>query len=250
MERALYFDLDLHVTLAPPGHTDFGWWTTFAHCPRCKAGAPVEPWKKVRSAWLTCGMCGHEFDPATTASCETMPADDDEDLRAQMGEDRYRDFAIRYLTAIGRAPEFAQATVIKYLTPDPEQEERQRQAEERQRQKGEFIREVLCAGFKTLRPDVDDPASALSFDYLLTSEEVDILLERCRQWGAQVYSISHQSQSEEWDELYVGCPDFESPEAAFQNLRSQGCHELFTVMVGVSDEVHENWRGQHPEKGA
>jgi hypothetical protein len=89
-----------------------------------------------------------------------MPADDDEDLRAQMGEDRYRDFAIRYLTAIGRAPEFAQATVIKYLTPDPEQEERQREAEERQRQKGEFIREVLCAGFKTLRPDVDDPARA------------------------------------------------------------------------------------------
>jgi len=218
---------------------------------RCKAGAPVERWKKVRSAWLICSMCGHEFDPATTASQKAMPNEDDAELRVQMGEERYRDFATRYLTALGRSAQDAEAAVIKYLAPDPEREERQRQAEERHRQVRTFIRTELCAGFKTLRPEVDNPEDVVSYDYLLTAGEVDILLERCRRWGARVHSIAHQSESDDWDELYGICGDFESPKAAFQNLRDQGCHELFSVMVGVSDEVFDAWRvGQQPEAGA
>jgi hypothetical protein len=41
---ALEHGLRLHVRMSPPGHVDFGFHTTFPHCPRCKKGNG-ERWK-------------------------------------------------------------------------------------------------------------------------------------------------------------------------------------------------------------
>ncbi len=41
LEAAIRWELPVHVSLAPLGHTDFGWYTIFPHCPRCKANACV-----------------------------------------------------------------------------------------------------------------------------------------------------------------------------------------------------------------
>src|SRR5262249_5925396 len=46
LEAAIRWELPVHVSLAPLGHTDFGWYTVFPHCPRCKANAPVGRWKE------------------------------------------------------------------------------------------------------------------------------------------------------------------------------------------------------------
>jgi hypothetical protein len=61
----------LHVELAPPGHVDFGWVTTFVHCPRCKAEGPVERWQEAYSEEsLGCPVCGYSYTPAATHSSE------------------------------------------------------------------------------------------------------------------------------------------------------------------------------------
>ena len=57
----------IHVALAPPGHTDFGYYTVFAHCPRCMRLAG-KGWDKASPDPTTCDACGHVFVPADTAS--------------------------------------------------------------------------------------------------------------------------------------------------------------------------------------
>jgi hypothetical protein len=58
-----------HVSLAPPGHVDLGWITIFAHCPRCKAEAPLERWQNsYPEAPIDCPVCGHVYSPAATYS--------------------------------------------------------------------------------------------------------------------------------------------------------------------------------------
>ena len=61
----------LHVELTPPGHVDFGWVTTFVHCPRCKAEGPVERWQETYPEEpLDCPVCGFSYQPALTHSSE------------------------------------------------------------------------------------------------------------------------------------------------------------------------------------
>lgn len=62
---------ELHVDLAPPGHSDMGWCTTFVHCPRCKAEGPFEPWQEsYPSEEINCPTCGYSYSPAATHSTE------------------------------------------------------------------------------------------------------------------------------------------------------------------------------------
>ncbi len=61
----------LGVELAPPGHIDFGWITTFVHCPRCKAEGPVKRWQETYSQdVLECPVCRYSYSPAATYSTE------------------------------------------------------------------------------------------------------------------------------------------------------------------------------------
>ncbi len=64
----------IHVRLAPPGHVDLGWATTFAHCPHCKAEAPVERWKeKYSDVLIECPICAFSYSPAQTYSAQEWP---------------------------------------------------------------------------------------------------------------------------------------------------------------------------------
>lgn len=61
----------LHVELIPPGHVDFGFVTTFVHCPRCKAEGPCERWRESYPVEpVLCPVCGHSYSPASTFSME------------------------------------------------------------------------------------------------------------------------------------------------------------------------------------
>jgi hypothetical protein len=107
-------EVPLHVALYPPGHVDLGWYTIFAHCPRCKAEADVERWApSVPSFPYTCKVCGYTFNPSQTRSSHPDPWDNDS-LERLLGDD-YAAFAYAYARhrgyadwlaaeAVGRAP--------------------------------------------------------------------------------------------------------------------------------------------------
>lgn len=238
IERALYFDLELHVEMMPPGHVDFGWHTVFSHCPRCKVGAPVGSWEKVAHDWISCGMCGQEYDPATTHSMETMPPRERTNLRDMMGDERYRPFATAYLMGQGAAPQDAAAMVEQHLAPpDPRMVERRRQSAEKARRKREFTLTVLFQGIGKARPDSQDPHfnAANPSNYWFSEQEMKLLLARCREHGVEFVSITHHSVHDDWDGLRVSYRDFSDAEPAFQHLLAQGCNECFSILLKVSD---------------
>lgn len=88
---AVRWELPVYVSLAPLGHTDFGMYTVFPHCPRCKANAPVGRWKESYSNEPhECRVCGHTFNPDAHHSSERDEHDWDADrLEKQLGEAGY-----------------------------------------------------------------------------------------------------------------------------------------------------------------
>jgi hypothetical protein len=73
LRAAVDWELPLHVAMAPPGHTDLGWYTVFPHCPRCKAHAPVARWQESYSdESIDCEVCGHHYSAAATHKMEPM----------------------------------------------------------------------------------------------------------------------------------------------------------------------------------
>ncbi len=75
-ELAIRHGLRLHASMAPPGHTDFGDYTVFPHCPRCMK-ATGEQWCKASIEATTCKACGQIFIPADTASQSPDPYEPD-----------------------------------------------------------------------------------------------------------------------------------------------------------------------------
>jgi formylglycine-generating enzyme required for sulfatase activity len=104
---AIRWELPVHVSLAPLGHTDFGMYTVFPHCPRCKANAPVGRWKETYpSTPHECRACGHSFIPDEHHSSEQYDIDSDADsLEKQLGEAGYGQFVREFLLHRGCSPE-------------------------------------------------------------------------------------------------------------------------------------------------
>ena len=102
----------LHVNLSPPGQSDFGCRTVFAHCPRCKASAPGGGWRHdVSPVRSLCHVCGTAFNPAETHLYEPVNCDLEGDvLEAVLGLDAYRHLIRFYAQSQGYLPE--QATVV------------------------------------------------------------------------------------------------------------------------------------------
>src|SRR5437870_1341139 len=104
----------MHVSLAPPGHTDLGWYTIFSHCPRCKAASPVERWKrKYRDEEIACAICGARYSPAKTHSAQRDNWELKE-LRDVLGQAKYEKFAARCLVAQGASESEAERIVQKH----------------------------------------------------------------------------------------------------------------------------------------
>ena len=59
-------DLKLYVWLAPPGHTDFGFATTFPHCPTCKAIADQPGFGRPPGPIQTCRVCDSNYNQRET----------------------------------------------------------------------------------------------------------------------------------------------------------------------------------------
>ena len=62
--------IPMHVALAPSGHADLGFITTWPHCPRCKADSPLDNWDEKE---FVCPVCGSIYSPLETMSEEKDP---------------------------------------------------------------------------------------------------------------------------------------------------------------------------------
>jgi formylglycine-generating enzyme required for sulfatase activity len=107
LTTAIRWELPVHVSLAPLGHTDFGWYTIFPHCPRCKANAPVGRWEeKYPTTPHKCPACGHSFIPDEHQSSEQEDMDlEAHSLEKQLGEADYEQFVRAFLVHRGCSPE-------------------------------------------------------------------------------------------------------------------------------------------------
>ena len=228
--------LDLHVRLAPPGHTDLGYVTTFPHCPVCKAMADVQRWQRQYPKELhRCRACGHEYSPAETAS--SVRDDEpwgDPDLRETLGGERFVELAKRYLVAHHVSPSAADAITA---ATEAREDERRREAErerDRLRLQDRYVREVLFRGFQPHYPEGDDvdpiePSAAARFD----AGEFARLLDRCHAIGIKVQYMVHESASPdlkriEWTPIW--------PRRLLKKWIAQGCREEFGAGFKVRDE--------------
>jgi formylglycine-generating enzyme required for sulfatase activity len=99
LQAALAWELPVHVSVAPPGHTDFGFYTIFPHCPRCKAAASVGRWQESYSEKpYSCKVCGHVFNPNEHHSSVQDDRDwDANTLEKQLGKQGFEDFTKQFL---------------------------------------------------------------------------------------------------------------------------------------------------------
>lgn len=107
LAAAIRWELPVHVSLAPLGHTDLGWHTVFPHCPRCKANALVGRWKESYTKEPhECRVCGHSFIPNERHVSERMELDwDTHSLERRLGEAGYEQFVRAFLLHRGCSPE-------------------------------------------------------------------------------------------------------------------------------------------------
>lgn len=236
--RSVRSNIPLHVSLSPPGHTDFGWYTIFSHCPCCKAAAPVEPWKrKYRDEDVECAICNAKYSPAKTHSAKRDNWELKE-LRDVLGQAEFETFAARCLMEQGASETAAAQIVQKHEAADRTRREKWALEAEASRRHQKFVENVIYQGLKNLSPqDDDEPA------WLFSPEETEEIFRRCENHGGKVLYLSHVSESGERDEyLQVSWPT--SAQKALQKLREKGCNEKFSVTVKVPKEVIDQWKEQ------
>jgi hypothetical protein len=234
-ERAANGGATLHVSLAPPGHTDFGFYTVFAHCPRCKAAANVPRWTRDQPTALhRCSVCGTAFSPAETASSRRETYDLDE-LRTILGQERFERLALDYLIERGTSP--GDAAEIVAAT---EQAERERQAKaERTRllneRKRAWVESVLYAGLtvhhvKHEGDEDDGPGMAM-----FSATDILEVLRRARERKLTTLMLVHHSKSGKHDKYAdKGLAD---PTTTVEKWRAEGCNEFFAATFRIPDEL-------------
>jgi formylglycine-generating enzyme required for sulfatase activity/Zn ribbon nucleic-acid-binding protein len=150
LKAAMDWELPLHVSTAPPGHADLGYYTQFAHCPRCKAEASVGRWtESIECREYRCEVCGHTFDPSATYRSERDDFDLEEDsLEKQLGNE-YDAFAIRY----GQTKGLTEQQMVEALDTHRDGPLRRRVAECRKRDsrlERRYAPEVLTANWDAI----------------------------------------------------------------------------------------------------
>jgi len=113
LDAAIRWELPLHVSLAPLGHTDFGWYTIFPHCPRCKADALAQRWTgSYPETAQNCRACGQSFVPNDHHSEVQDDADWDRDsLKSLLGEAGFDRFVVEYLQHRGHSALHAESVL-------------------------------------------------------------------------------------------------------------------------------------------
>ncbi len=235
--------LNLHVNLLPLGHTDFGVYTIFPHCPFCKATAKVERWqRKYPAGNCTCHVCGTRFSPDETASSEKMDWDRDE-LRDKFDQERFEEFAKSYLIANGETPNDAVAIVQATEAKALRRQEVNRRNQELERLRSIYLERHVYVGLEAL----PSPPSDLDDDEEESEQELctgwfdagnlSTVLERCAEQGIKITMMQHRSSNPDLDRYEMR--NLKSPMSILFKWQEEGCNESFHVVCRVPDSLVE-----------
>ena len=238
-ELAEKHQLPLHVSLTPPGHTDFGFYTRFPHCPFCKAATRTPHWqRKYPSALYACHVCGREYSPAETAGEERM--EEPAELRDMLGPSRFRQFANEYLIALGQTPENAALIVAE---TEAQEELRQQKLEAMRAlhaKKDAYLAEHIFVGLASVSPppgqssqeDIPNPRNRW-FDANAFAE----VLRRCAAKGVVVTLMLHDSLDGKTDRNEMRTANIPDPLALLDQWREEGCDGKFHASFNVPDKL-------------
>lgn len=100
LQKAYKSGTELDFYVAPPGHFDFGFLTTFEHCPQCKAvTAEDKVWRSYSYPEnYRCRVCGHIYNPNLTGSEVECGLDGifGVSIADHLGKKRYLEFIKEY----------------------------------------------------------------------------------------------------------------------------------------------------------
>ena len=241
LDRSLMAGINLHVNMAPPGHTDFGYHTIFPHCPRCKAEARLKRWKsKYPDEEVACFICGHKYSPARTHSSERCDKPFPDSLRELLGQSEFERFAKRYLVAQGASESEAELLVRDNEELAAKRREEGRQLMEAGKRHDRFVEKTIYSGLRNLSSGAEDESK-----WLFSASDAEEVLRRCKHHSGKVLFISHTSESGEQDEyVHVSWPT--SAESALKKLREKGCNEKFSIRLRFPQELVDRWCEENP----
>ena len=239
LTRSINANIPLHVSLAPLGHTDFGWYTIFPHCPRCKAKAPVKLWQRnYRDEEIACAICGEKFSPAKHRS-SVRDKWDPKNLREVLGPAGFEETAVRCLMAQGASEAEAGQVLREHEAAERARDEKWRREAEASRRHQAFVEKVIYHGLDNL----GDPRGEDGPKWLFSSKDLEEIFRRCESHGGRVLHISHVSKSGEPDEL-VQMSWLTSARRALRQLRKKGCDEKFSIHMKIPQAAVERWHQQ------
>ena len=245
IERAESGGIRLHVELLPLGHTDFGVYTIFPHCPFCKASARVGRWqRKYQSELHTCGVCGTKFSPAETGSAKRMDWDR-RDLREIMGEIAFQEFAASYLVERGESPEQAAAIIEATEADELRRKEMNRQRAELEKRRSAYVQQHLYAGLNCVEApppefpldENDEPEPPAGSTGWFDAKNMAEVLRRCEQRGINVTFLQHHSADGDMDRFEM--KDLKAPLDLLAKWETEGCREKFCANCRVPDSLIE-----------
>lgn len=236
-EMAEKGNIPLHVVLLPLGHTDFGIYTIFPHCPFCKAAAHIQRWqRKYPSTLYECHVCGRKYSPSETASSNRMD-DNGPGLRELLGETRFLKFAKEYLTAHGESSDDADAIICETEAREAARQKKWRENERLQKKKAAFLKDNVFFGIETVSPprcfgDGQDEDRGLWFN----GEAFAEVLRRCKAHDISVNFMIHDSSDGGTDRQEMS-RRISDPLTLLRQWQDEGCNGKFSAGYNVPEKL-------------
>jgi hypothetical protein len=234
--------LNLHVRLLPLGHTDFGIYTVFPHCPFCKAPAQVARWQREYPIeHHVCRVCGTKFSPQETASSEKMDWDRVE-LRDLLGQKQFEEFAKAYLITNGESPDAAAVIVQESEAAELRRQQLARRNQELERLRQRYLEQHVFGGLDYLPapksdldndiPDADEGDGCTGW---FSAANLAVVLQRCQTQGIKITMMQHSSAKGDLDRFEIR--NLKSPQDILSKWVADGCNESFHAVCRVPDSL-------------
>ena len=244
--------LPLHVELLPPGHTDFGVYTIFPHCPFCKADARTPRWRNRYPTELSeCHVCGTRFSPAETASRRRMKWDLD-GLRKELGDEVYLRFTEEFLRARGEAPEDIPGILAATAEMEREIEEKNRKRLEEEERNRAYIEAHVFRDLPRVDPpprehldgdgdgdeEEEEEASGQAVEPAwFAIGQLEEIIQRCESLGVKIQAMVHHSREESLSRYQSINAHKASAAETLAQWKADGCNGKFMVSCRVPKEL-------------